>query len=296
MADPGYSVIIPCYGHRRQVGFAIRSVLEQEPHPPEEVIVVDAAGGDLASWLRVPFPGVRVLSTGERLYPGAARNRGAREASGSRLAFLDADAVAGRDWLLRLGRILDDHPELDCAGGYVTLPEGATISARLLHWLEFSEFLPGAPAGPRPYLASCNLLLRREAFLRTGGFAEQLEAGEDLVFFFRNRLWAWFEPTTGVRHRGKSSFAEAGAHLAHLGKWSGFLRRGGELPAPPGLGWGAAFPSLLAVYRTTAVLARVIRAQPREAPRVVALSPLLFHLAYRWSRGFAAGWRGQAPG
>ncbi|GAB4237159.1 MAG: hypothetical protein Kow00109_10970 [Acidobacteriota bacterium] len=295
MGETGCSVIIPCYRHRRQVGFAIRSLLEQKPIPPDEIIVVDAAGQDLAAWLRVPFPRVRVVSAGKRLYPGAARNLGARQAAGRRLAFLDADTVAARDWLARLSGILEEHPDCACAGGAVALPDKPTAAARLLHWLEFSEFLPGAPAGPRPYLPACNLLIRRERFAQTGGFPEEPAAGEDLLFFSRHRLRAWFEPATGVRHAGKSSLGAAGVHVAHLGFWSGRLRRSGELPAPRGLGVGGRLPSLLALYRAAVVLGRVVRYQPREGVRAVILAPGLWWLAYRWSRGFAEGWGRKEP-
>ena len=64
-----------------------------------EILLVDSSGFDAAEALQRSQPWVRVIGLPNRVAPGAARNLGSREARGSRLAFLDADAVPGAAWL-----------------------------------------------------------------------------------------------------------------------------------------------------------------------------------------------------
>lgn len=291
VSEPGVSVVVPCYRHRRVVGFAIQSLEAQRLPDGLEIIVVDAAGEGLTNWLRVPHPRVRVVTSEQRLTPGAARNLGAAEARGSWLAFLDADAEAHPAWLSILRDRLVENGDLICAGGFIANRNARSPAATVLHWIEFSEFLPGSPGGRRRFLSSCNLLFRREVFAATGGFPEHVEAGEDLLFFVRRPASAWFEPTTGVVHRTRSRWGDVRVHLRHLGWWSGRLRGAGLPPAPARLGPAPAAVAMLAAYRTAVVLGRVVRSNPGRLPAAAVLSPLVAYGCLTWARGFLAGWR-----
>ena len=94
--DPGFrvSAVVPTYNRAHLVGEAIRSVLAQSL-PVCEVIVVDDGSTDgtkeAVGRLSDANPGLIRYIRQENAGPGAARNRGIREASGDWVAFQDSD-------------------------------------------------------------------------------------------------------------------------------------------------------------------------------------------------------------
>jgi len=99
------SVVIPCRNAERTVADAVRSALEQT-EPPTEVLVVDDASTD-SSAATARRAGARVIQNSGRRNAGGARNAGIAAAGGDAFAFLDADAIAPRDWLERARRAFE---------------------------------------------------------------------------------------------------------------------------------------------------------------------------------------------
>lgn len=93
MPQPKVSIVIPVHNGEHFVCDAIDSVFAQ--HGPElEVIVVDNNSQDRTCHIVAERYGSRVQLTSEPQRGAAhARNRGARMASGTHLAFLDADDI-----------------------------------------------------------------------------------------------------------------------------------------------------------------------------------------------------------
>ena len=260
------SFVVPCFRSRRTIGLTLRSVFSQRPAPDFEVIVVDSSEEPVTDWIKVHFPTVRVHHSPRRLYPGAARNLGAEMAKGDQLAFLDADAVANPDWLVRLSARLLRVRDLGVAGGCIGNANPDTAASKVLHWVEFSEFLPGLAGGVRPFLSSSNLLMSREFFKSSGGFSEKLPASEDRLFFHQLRQGAYFETGTGILHYHRTRWSDTLSHLSGLGFWAGFVRQTEPL-AGSGLAQLPAAAWLLPFYRTPAILARVIRADSTASLR-----------------------------
>ncbi len=290
------SFIIPCYRNLRTIGFTLRSLLSQQNCPDFEIFVVDSSEEAVSDWMKTHFPRVRVIRPTRRLWAGAARNFGGARTGADLLAFVDADAVLQPDWLAILGRRMAESEETVAVGGYIGNANPGTLASRILHWAEFSEFLPGAPSGFRPFLSSSNLLLRRSTFVETGGFPEHLPASEDRLFCYRLESRepgrVFWEGSTGILHYHRSRWAELRAHLRHLGYWGGRVRK--ETQGLPGAGLGR-IPSaalLLPFYRTPAVIARVCRARRRDTAAAVALAPLIFLALASWARGFREGLKG----
>lgn len=290
------SFVIPCYRNLRTVGFTLRSILSQRDCAETEITVVDSSEETVADWMKTHFPTVRVIRPTGRLWAGAARNFGAARTAGDLLAFVDADAVLQPDWLAILGKRMAESEETVAVGGYIGNANPGTLASRILHWAEFSEFLPGAPSGFRRFLSSSNLLLRRSTFFEAGGFPEHLPASEDRLFFYRLESRepgrVFWEASTGILHHHRSRWAELRAHLRHLGYWGGRVRK--ETRGLPGAGLGS-IPSaalLLPFYRTPAVIARVCRARRRDTAAAVVLAPLIFLAVASWARGFREGLKG----
>lgn len=180
-----------------------------------DVIVVGQHNGATSS------PQAHLVNTAQPVAAAVARNLGARLAQGDYLLFLDADCVATPDLIARL--LERAMQGATVVGGSVALEAGD-------YWrlcdnlLAFTPFLATAPAGPRPYLPSLNLMLRRELFLAVGGFAEHFPgaAGEDIDFSLRLRNAGhtlYFEPRARIFHRPPRTSARSVArHLRTYGR------------------------------------------------------------------------------
>jgi len=89
-SQPLVSVVIPAYNAAATIEAAIQSVLHQSYAPIEVIIVDDGSTDGTARQVRRFGERVRYVRQ-EHAGPGAARNRGAGEAQGTLIAFLDAD-------------------------------------------------------------------------------------------------------------------------------------------------------------------------------------------------------------
>lgn len=90
---PVVSVIIPCHNHGTYLGHAIASVLAQDYHPVE-ILVVDDGSVDQTKKVCSDYPTVNYYYQ-KNSGLSAARNKGIMHAKGDFMVFLDAD-----DWLL----------------------------------------------------------------------------------------------------------------------------------------------------------------------------------------------------
>ena len=288
------SVVIPSYRSQETIGETLESVRRQRRVMPQEVLVVDSSDDGTDEWIRQRYPTVRVISSPARLWPGAARNRGAAVARGSLLAFLDADAVAHPDWLERLVGKMGEDPSIRMIGGAVAHPVAASVAQQLLHWIEFSEFLPELPSGWRPYLPSCNLLVRRDDFQGWGGFTESFAMCEDLILCASLQGGKYFEASAFVVHGRQGRWKDTRSHLRALGYWSGLYRQ-----IHPSQGaWLAAFPLAsagLPLVRWWRILGRGFRTSLVKGLTLLALSPLLWLGLVDWTRGFYRGLRSARP-
>lgn len=186
------SVVIPCYNYERYVSEAINSVKTQE-YPNLECIVVDDGSTD--SSLTVINEAIagdgrfRVISK-ENGGVSSARNTGALAAKGYYLMFLDADDVLFPETLIRLVRPLQRDRGLGIAYGKLRMinAEGEVVRD-VGPWPD--KFNVSEQLKLRNQVPSC-CLMRRDIFMRTGGYRKHTEYTEDA------ELWSRF-PLLGYR-------------------------------------------------------------------------------------------------
>ena len=173
------SVIIPAYNAGKYIAEAIGSVragLDETLGAPELIVVSDGSTDDTAAV--AAGLGARVIEK-PRGGAASARNAGLAAASGSLIAFLDADDVYVPGALSALYRALCES--------------GARAVFALAEDFISPELTPSerAPLRPRPGpyggMLPGSSLLRRELFETLGPFDESLRSGETVQWMIRLR-------------------------------------------------------------------------------------------------------------
>ncbi|MEW6076907.1 MAG: glycosyltransferase [Thermodesulfobacteriota bacterium] len=154
------TVIIPAYNAALSLPSCLESVLNQS-YQPLEVLVVDDCSTDLTKSLLKKYP-VKALSLPRRMGAAYARVAGARAARGEIVAFLDADCVAGPDWLHTLSEAL----EKDAAGvgGGYRFDDRSNLFETFIARLARDWFSAKQPEG-QAILIGGNSAFRKDAFL-----------------------------------------------------------------------------------------------------------------------------------
>lgn len=176
--EPRFSIVIPTYGRPQGLAQLLDSLAPQvEGRKGREIIVVNDGSGDpgYAAVVDRHAAGIRYIASTENRGPGAARNRGAAEAAGDFLVFIDDDCTAPPDWLDGLALVLSVDPTLDAVGG-MTRP----LPSPHPPW--FERLLVQAGAHPNPVfyrdqlivMVSACLAVRRGMFDQLGGFVEDI--------------------------------------------------------------------------------------------------------------------------
>ena len=205
MSEPMVSVIVPVKDRREMLGRLLDGLREQK-YRDFEVIVIDDGSSDgsfdeAAKAASDDFR-VRVLRT-EGVGAVEARRRGVEVSRAPYLAFTDSDCVPDPTWL--------DNAMAAFTDG-VDLVQGRTEPVRPLGLLERSVWITYEDG----LYQTCNVLYRREAFDRAGGFEDAygllgfrpgafgqgLGFGEDALLAWRVKRTgqAAFVPDAVVRH------------------------------------------------------------------------------------------------
>lgn len=107
---PEITVIIPVRNGASVLARQLSALVEQDSQVPFEVVVADNGSDDETARIAADYSdrlSLRVIDASAVTGASAARNEGARHARADRLAFLDADDVAGPGWLSALRRAQD---------------------------------------------------------------------------------------------------------------------------------------------------------------------------------------------
>ena len=172
------SCIVPVYNGARFLAEALDSILAQTL-PPTEIIVVDDGSTDATTEVANAYAEHVTYVQQPNAGPASARNRGIGLATGSFIAFLDADDLWQPQKLERQMQVLGDSPEAGICITYLRnfWVEELAAERERMRGHDFAKPMPG-------YVCQC-LLARRSVFDSVGQFDESKRIGEDTDWFLR---------------------------------------------------------------------------------------------------------------
>jgi GT2 family glycosyltransferase len=184
--SPRVSVVVCSYNGAATLEECLDSLTALE-YPNYEVILVDDGSTDQTPQIAAQFPAVRYLPQAN-LGLSAARNAGARAATGEIVAYTDSDCVADPAWLQYLVQAMEDQG-VDAIGGPNVPPASD-------NWV--AKCVAASPGGPShvmfddnlaEHVPGCNMAFRRDKLLALGGFDPQFrQAGDDVDI-----CWRWWD-------------------------------------------------------------------------------------------------------
>lgn len=234
-----YSIIVPVYNRPDEVDELLGSLLHQEEKDFEVIVVEDGS--------QVPCGDVCQRYAGQmelRYYekpnsgPGQSRNYGAERAKGEYLLILDSDVVVPPGYLKAISEDLERQPA-DAFGGPDCSHPSFTDIQKAISYSMTSFFTTGGIRGGKKkldkfYPRSFNMGIRRDVYLRLGGFS-RMRFGEDIDFSIRIfqagchcRLfpgaWVWHKRRTDFRKFWRQVFNSGIARINLYKKYPDSLK------------------------------------------------------------------------
>ncbi len=202
------------------IGAALESVFASKTGFVFEVIVVDNASTEAAAALPPFAPRLKMIRNRENLGFTKANNRGAAEAQGDYLLFLNSDTKIGPDTLSLLVGFADAHPQAGAVGPLVLNGDGSFQLSFGRPFSLFSEFWQKTFAARSArhvdvrrlkarevgWVSGCCLLSRREYFPEGKVFDEEI-----FLYFDDSEL------CTRLRKMGKKIYFFPAARIVHFG-------------------------------------------------------------------------------
>jgi glycosyltransferase involved in cell wall biosynthesis len=217
------SIVIPALNEEKMIGRCLESLTRLAFASDRfEVLVVDNGSSDKTLIIAESFKNrmnVKILQQTDVRISGL-RNLGAREAMGDIVAFLDADCLAPPDWLDRIVA-LSSGDGTGIFGAHYLLPEDSSWVGRTWH-----RYQEAPKSGEVSHVPAGDLIMRREDFLKLGGFDETIQTNEDYELCDRARkagMHVQAFPQIGVIHLGTAQslpvfFRKQAWHGTHVVK------------------------------------------------------------------------------
>lgn len=200
VSEPKVSIVIAAFNGEKSVGRAIDSILSQSLQAFEIVVVDDGSSDGTKEVVTAYGDKVRYVYQ-KNAGVSAARNAGARNASGEWLLFLDVDDYYYEDRIRWHCDVAAQGPDIDfVVGNYdYCSPDGAIISDSMSMTELGRSVRERCGAGNTTVLVgeeigrliseyfghTLSIGVRRSMFMDLGGFPEGYRVGEDLHFLIR---------------------------------------------------------------------------------------------------------------
>lgn len=253
---PAVAVVLPFHGGAEEAAQALARLEGLRTRPGDELVLADnnEAGPAVASSERVR---VHACTVKRAVY--AARNEAAELTSAPWILFTDADCVLPPDLLDRYF----DPPPADSAGAVAGGIAGADQDGLIPRYTRSRGHLDqelGATHHFKPMAVTANVLVRRAAFERVGGFQELTRSGGDADLSWRLQAAGFelaFNRTARVEHEHRTRLRPFLQQARRVGS-------GGRWLAQRHPGYDPAFGTRFLARAAAGALAWPLLAQPRR--------------------------------
>lgn len=229
---PDVSVVIVTWNGKPFLEPCLSAVAAQRGITCETILVDNASQDGTTEFVRTRFPWVRIVQLTSNLGFAAGNNRGAGEARGRYVAFLNNDTIADRGWLRALRDGLDEESGFALATSRIVYMHdpGVIDSAgdSVLRWGGAFKRYHGAPASIADRsdevfgVCGAACLMPRAVFEELGGFDEDFFAShEDVDLSYRARLRGYrcrYVANAVVRHHGSATIGKVSSFGVFLGQ------------------------------------------------------------------------------
>ena len=203
------SVIVPCFNSHLVIGACLRSILQDADGSSHtvEIIAVDDGSTDNTAAVIHTFNTVRYIYM-DNMGPAAARNRGAKAATGDLLLFTDSDCQVLPGWIDAMVQPFLENAAVSAVKGAYRTHQEDTI-ARFCQ-LEFEErYRLMERQNFIDFVDTYSAAVKRDAFWEVGGFNESFPFpnNEDVDLSYRmasHNFLMVFNPNAIVLHRHKT--------------------------------------------------------------------------------------------
>lgn len=234
----GFSVIIPLKEINSYIAEAIPHLLSLDYYKDkyEIIILPNNKPKYIPKYLRDSR--IRIISTG-KISPAIKRDIGAKAANGKILAFIDDDSYPRNDWLITAEKTFDSLDK-----DYVAV-HGPAVTPNKVNTVEqmsgaFFESRIGGGAAYRckdvgrsfeiDDAPSVNLMVKREAFIKVGGFGSEYWPGEDSLFCQKLKdkgYKLWHQNNLIIFHHRRDTLRKHLKQVSKYGECRGnFFRKG----------------------------------------------------------------------
>jgi glycosyltransferase involved in cell wall biosynthesis len=231
---PSVGVVVPFRGDRAAADRLAAALRCLDLLKGDEVVVADNTAEGVLGTRHVGR--ARVVAAARERSSYHARNAGASAVGNEWILFLDADCLPQPGLLTAYFAepIADDCGAV--AGQILGAPDQRSFAARYARSRKLFDHADGLIRADGGGAAAGNLLVRRAAFERIGGFTEGIRSGGDLDLCQRLRGDGWqlgFRPQALVHHRHRANLPSLLGAVARYGSGASWLNERYPGSSPP---------------------------------------------------------------
>ena len=165
-ARPRLSVVMPVYNAEATLAECLTRLCNST-FGDFEIVMVDDGSTDHSRAIAANFP-VRIVPTSGRVGPAAARNAGAKAADGDLLFFIDSDVMVRADTVSRIATAFEQSDVEGVIGVQAAEMRYRDLPSQYKNlWMRWTYL---RKTGDVPLFYTTAAAIRRESFLRAGGF------------------------------------------------------------------------------------------------------------------------------